>query len=123
MKTKGFIALLLSAIIFASFGIWVRLLNQSLLPFQQIGFRNLIALIIALGIIFKTKPSLKTLNQVKPSCLGLYSISLFWLREFLVILQTKIAFCLYLGSMVFLILGCVKRKLNLIKFLSLILFY
>jgi len=131
MKTKGFIALLLSAIIFASFGIWVRLLNQTLLPFQQIGFRNFIALIIALGIIFKTKPSLKALHQVKPVWLGLYSISFTLAVVFytLAILQTKIVttiFALYLGSLVFsLILGVIffKEKLNLIKILSLILVF
>lgn len=129
MKTSGFLALLLSAFIFASFGILVRLLGQQLLPFQQIGFRNLIALVIAIAVILKTRPSFQTITTVKPIWLGLYAVSFSLSVIFytLAILQTKIVttiFALYLGSLVMsLIFGVIffKEKLSLIKIMSLIL--
>ena len=116
MKTKGFLALLASAIIFASFGIWVRILGQTLSPFQQIGFRNAISLVISIILIFGTKKTLSSLKQVKPIWLGLYAITFPLAVVFytLSILQTKIVttiFALYLGSLVFsLILGLMFFK-------------
>lgn len=71
-KPKGFLALLLSGIIFGSFGIWIRLLNQELTAYQQIFLRNLIGFLLAatIVIILKQKWSLR---GVKPIYVFLYA--------------------------------------------------
>lgn len=71
-KLKGFLALLSSGIIFGSFGIWIRLLNQELTVYQQIFLRSLIGFLLAalLVIILKQKWSLR---GVKPLYVFLYA--------------------------------------------------
>lgn len=50
-QVLGFSSLLLAAVSFGSFGIWIRLLNNYLTPYQQIVLRNIFAFIISLLII------------------------------------------------------------------------
>lgn len=104
-RIKGFIALLLCALIFASFSIWVRLLSTDLLPYQQIGFRNAIALLIALLVIMITKQSFISIQQASRWQVFAYTITfpiavvLYTLSVLQVSIMTTI-FGLYLGSLV-----------------------
>lgn len=71
-KLKGFLALLLSGIIFGSFGIWIRLLNQELTAYQQIFLRNLIGFLLAAAIVIILKQKW-SLRGVKPFYVFLYA--------------------------------------------------
>lgn len=128
-KLSGFLALLSCAVIFASFSIFVRLLGQDLQPFQQIGFRNIIGLILAMMIIFFTKQSFSSLGKVPSKYVFLYAGSFPFSVIFytLAVLQIKIVttiFGLYLGALITsLVIGVVifKEKISRIKTASLIL--
>lgn len=74
-KTLGFSTLFASAVAFGSFGIWIRLLNHELDMYQQIVFRNVIALAFALAFIVLGKRFLINLKKVKKLNLILYALS------------------------------------------------
>lgn len=127
----GLGALLLSALIFSSFGLWIRLLNQSLSVFQQIVFRNFLGMALAAVLIIATKKSLElgVLKKISKWNLFLYTFSVPVSVIFFnfSVLQTKLAvatFSFYLGSIALgLIFGATvfKETLNLTRKLSLIL--
>lgn len=103
-QLKSFFALLVCAILFASFSIWVRLLSTELLAYQQIGFRNAIALVLATIVIFITKQSFRSLSSVSPLLVVGYTLTfpLAVVLYTLSVLQTTIMttiFGLYLGSL------------------------
>lgn len=128
-KFKGFLALLSCAVIFASFSIFVRILSQELQPYQQIGFRNVIALVIGTIAVIASKQSFSTLKKVETKFIILYTMTfpIAVILYTLAVLQTTIItsiFGLYLGSLITsLIVGILffKEKLNNMKILSLVL--
>lgn len=73
-KTKGFLSLLSAGLIFATFGIWIRLLNRELTTYQQILFRQVVGLILAVIIIFLLKQKWR-LNGVKKTILIGYGLA------------------------------------------------
>jgi drug/metabolite transporter (DMT)-like permease len=123
MKFKGFIALLLAAIIFASFGIFIRILNQDLGSYQQIIFRNLFGFIISFLPIILLRQSFKSLNKIPKYHLIPYAIAFPLSVVFftLSILNTKISttlFSFYTGNLITsLMLGKIlfKEKFTKIK--------
>lgn len=129
-KAKGFLLLILAALILGSFGIWVRILNLDLTVYQQVFFRNSFALLISivLLIFIKKQISIKNINK---RYLFIYSISFPISVIFftLSILLTKIAltlFSLYIGSIVVsFIIGHIyfKEKITFNKSLSVVLVF
>jgi len=124
--TLGLLSLLSSGLIFGSFGVWVRLLSVDLSSYQQIAFRNIIALGIALLIIIVTKIKLN-FKGVSPKYLILFGLSfpLGVICYTLSVLNTTIMlsiFSFYLGSILSsLVIGMLvfKEKLTPQKGLSL----
>ena len=124
----GLGSLLTAGFLFGSFGIWVRFLSHDMSSYQQIAFRNIIALCIALAIIYfrKLKLSFKGVDLKHLIFFGLafptgvifYTFSM---------LKTSIMlgiFSFYLGSILFsLLLGMLvfHEKLTTQKIISLIL--
>ncbi len=124
----GLGSLLTAGLLFGSFGIWVRLLSTDLSSYQQIAFRNIIAIAIALGIIYFKKVKL-SFTGVSPKYLILFGLSfpiavIFYTFS---MLKTSIMlgiFSFYLGSILFsLLLGVTifKEKITLQKSLSILL--
>lgn len=126
-KIQSFFALTLAAFLFGSFGIYVRFLSEELLPYQQIGFRNIIALIISVVMVLVTKQTFTTIKKVPLRVTILYALSFPLVVVFytLAVLNTKIVtaiFGLYLGSLVgSLCLGMLlfQERLTRLKLLSL----
>ncbi len=107
-KLKGFLALLLAALMFGSFGIWIRELNKEMSLYQQIIFRNSFALIFALLIIIPKLSHKKSLNIKKASKKNLVAYSLLIPLTVIFynisIVNTKIAvatFIFYTASIIF----------------------
>lgn len=126
-QVKGFFSLLLCALIFASFSIWVRLLDVELLPYQQIGFRNSLALVISILVIAITRQSFRSMKAVSPWWLLAYTLTfpiavvLYTLSVLQVPIMTTI-FGLYLGSLITsLVVGIsiFKESITLPKIISL----
>jgi|GEM_PF-597387 len=126
-KYKGFLALLGSAIIYASFSIFIRVLSQEMGAYQQIGFRNLVALIIGYAAVILSKQSFSTVKDVPKKFIFLYTLTfpiavvLFTLSVLEVKIVTTI-FGLYLGSLITsLVVGVFvfKEKITKVKLLSL----
>lgn len=125
-KFLGFGALLLAAMIFASFGIYIRVLSQELSSFQQIFFRGILGFAIAIVfiIIFSRNWSLPKIPRIKLVGYALvYSIAVIFLT--LGVLRAKIAttiFGIYTGTLVcsfFIGLKFFGEKLTLTKKVSL----
>ena len=124
-KTKGFLSLLSAGLIFGSFGILIRILNQQLTSFQQIFFRNFVSFLLAtlIILILKRKVSFKNASLLKITLFGV-SLPLTIVLYTLSILKTKIIITiasLYIGSIVFsLLLGIIffKEKITFQKILS-----
>lgn len=124
----GYLSLLLAALIYASFGIYIRVLNQDLSPYQQILFRGVIGFVLAtaLTLLLKRKFSIRGISKkallgymlIFPVAVILYVFS---------ILNTKIAttlFGYYVGTlMTSLVIGkfFFKEPIHLIKKLSMLL--
>lgn len=116
LQTKSFLALLSAAIIIGTFGLFVRWLSHDFLPYQQIAFRNVLGLVISIGLLLISGQSIKTIKNVHPIIGIAYTftfpvaIVLFTLS----ILETKIVtsvFALYIGSILSsLALGIVVAK-------------
>ncbi len=126
---QGFLALLASAVIYASFSIFVRLLGQDLSVAQQIGFRNSLALMISLVVVWWSKQSFQSLKQAKPLAISGYilafpiAVVLYTFAVLEIKIMTTI-FWLYLSSLVTSLiigLGYFKEKWTLQKGLSLLL--
>lgn len=127
-KTAGFISLLISAIAFGSFGIWIRFLDKEMSIYQQIVLRNAFAFVIAILIIFLTK-QLKNIEwkKVKKSNLLMYSllIPLSVIVYNISMVNTKIVlatFAYYIGAILtgwFAGILFYKEKINIEKCLSL----
>lgn len=129
-KTLGFSSLLLSAMAFGSFGIWIRLLNKEVSVYQQIVLRNGVAFILALLLVLATK-QLKTIDwkSINKQNLLLYTflIPLAVVAYNIAIIDTKIAvatFAFYVGTILTGWIGGVlffNEKLTKDKWVSLIL--
>ena len=125
-STLGLLSLIFAGLIFGSFGVWVRLLSVDLSSYQQIAFRNVIALGVALLIIITTKIKLN-FEGVSTKYLLLFGISfpIGVICYTLSVLNTTIMlsiFSFYLGSIFSsLLIGMLvfKEKLSLQKALSL----
>lgn len=63
-KLIGFSSLFITAAIFGSFGVWIRILSEELTTYQQIVFRNLFALLFTIIFIVFLKVNLKALRKV-----------------------------------------------------------
>jgi drug/metabolite transporter (DMT)-like permease len=128
-KLAGFSSLLAAGITFGSFGIWIRLLSQELTIYQQIVFRNAIAMIFAIGIIVIIGKGFSAdFRKVKKSNLFLYGLTVPLAVIFynIAILNIKIAvttFAFFIGSILFSWIFSVvffKEKITTLKVLSLI---
>ncbi|HOY46790.1 MAG TPA: DMT family transporter [Candidatus Dojkabacteria bacterium] len=102
-KLKGALALLLAAIIFGSFGIWIRILNNEIGTYEQIFLRNTFAALFAL-IFLKFRPKVD-LGEVKKNrwniLLYAVSVPLAVIAYVISVLNTTIAmtiFSFYIGS-------------------------
>jgi drug/metabolite transporter (DMT)-like permease len=126
-NSKGFLALLTAAIIFGSFGIWIRLLSHDFTNYQQIVFRYVIALVIASLILYfrKTKISIKDIKNKYVLLFG-FAFSLSVIFYTFSILSTKIMvtlFAFYAGELIcsFLIgIKYFKEKVDVKKIWSLV---
>lgn len=124
---SGLASLLLAGLLFGSFGVWVRLLSTDLSSYQQIAFRNIVALVVALSIVFFKKIKL-SFSGVPKQHLFLFGLSFPTAVVFFTtsVLKTSIMlsiFSFYFGSiLVSLILGILifKEKITTIKLLSLL---
>ena len=123
----GFLALLASALLYASFSVWVRLLSVDLSPAEQIGFRNSIALVLAIVAVGLSRQSFGSLRKAQPLLIVGYVLA-FPIAVVLftyAVLQTKIMttlFWLYLSSLVTSLVigvGYFKEKLTHQKIISL----
>lgn len=129
-KTVGFSSLLLSAITFGSFGVWIRILNNELSIYQQIVLRNTFAFIFAVLAVILSR-QFKTLNwkAINKRNLFLYVllVPLAVITYNIAMIGTKIAvatFAFYVGTILTgWIAGAVffKEKLTSDKWFSLIL--
>lgn len=126
-RIKGFFALLACAIIFASFGIYIRLLSEDFTAYQQIGFRNLIAFIIGTLAVVVSRQAFASIRKVNPLYTFLYTVTfpiaviLFTLSVLEIKIVTTI-FGLYMGALVSsLVVGVAffKEKITKMKLLSL----
>lgn len=127
-NTKGFLALFIAAIIFGSFGIWIRLLNHDLTNYQQIAFRNIIALVIAFLILRFRKISInKTVVKDKYVLLFGLAFPMSVIFYTFSILSTKIMitlFAFYAGELIcslFIGIKYFKEKVDAKKIISLVL--
>jgi drug/metabolite transporter (DMT)-like permease len=128
-RLKGFLALLACAVIFASFSIYVRVLSNDLSAYQQIGFRNIIALVIGLAAVILSKQSFSSLVAIPKKYTFLYTITfpiavVFFTLSVLEIKIVSTIFGLYLGALITsLLVGITffKEKMTKMKLLSLIL--
>lgn len=129
-KTLGFLTLLLAAISFGSFGIWIRLLSREMSVYQQIVLRNSFAFIIAILIVFVARQFRNIdWSRVKKVNLLFYTflVPLSVIAYNISILNTKIAvatFAFYIGTILtgwFAGTVFYKEKLNMEKWFSLIL--
>lgn len=120
--------MLLAGITFGSFGIWIRFLSQELTIYQQIVFRNILAMVFAIGIIVIGKKFLADFAKVKKGNLFLYGLTVPLSVIFynIAILNIKIAvttFAFYIGSILFSWIFSVfffKEKITILKALSLV---
>lgn len=130
MKKKlGFLSLLLSAVAFGSFGIWIRLLNQEMSIYQQIVLRNSFAFIIAILVVLLTKQLINVeWKKVKKLNLVLYTllVPLSVISYNISIINTKIVLttlAFYIGTIITgWVAGLIffKEKLSAEKWLSFI---
>ena len=129
-KYLGFSSLFLAAVVYGSFGVWVKLLSQHMSIYQQVVLRNAFAFVVAFLIILVMrewqqvswhkikKSSLLFFTFLVPIDVILYNVS---------ILSTKIAlatFAFYIGTILTgWVVGVIsyKEKLTVEKWLSLIL--
>ena len=129
-KFLGFSSLFLAAVVYGSFGVWVKLLSQHMSIYQQVVLRNAFAFVVAFLIILVMrewqqvswhkikKSSLLFFTFLVPIDVILYNVS---------ILSTKIAlatFAFYIGTILTgWVVGVIsyKEKLTVEKWLSLIL--
>lgn len=127
-KLEGFFPLLLAGLFYALFGIFVRLLGDQLLAYQQIFLRNVSGFVLAVVAVVITRASWSlTTNQKWFLFLFAFPYPLTTVFLTLSYLQTEIAvtsFALYIGSLVAtLLIGKVffKEKITKIKLMSLLL--
>lgn len=127
-KYKGFFSLLLAGFIFGTFGIWIRILNRELSPFQQILFRSFIGFCFASFFVFLLKQKWR-LNRVNKKILFFYAVGfpVAIICFVLSALNTKIAvttFSFYASGIIgsFLIgVFSFKEKITRIKIVSFVL--
>ncbi|HCC06500.1 TPA: hypothetical protein DEP94_04080 [Candidatus Nomurabacteria bacterium] len=129
-KTIGFLSLTLTALILGSFGIWVRILSTDLTIYQQIFFRNFIALLISIALLILAKRKI-SIKDTSKKYLFIYSIAfpVSVICFTVSILLTKIAitlFALYVGSIISsFIIGTYffHEKITINKIISIILIF
>ena len=127
-KTLGFSSLLLAAIAFGSFGVWIRLLAKEMSIYQQIVLRNFFAFLFAFLVVLFSKQLFQIdWPKVKKTNLLFYTflIPLSVIAYNVSMLNAKIAvatFAFYIGTI---LTGWVagtffyKEKLNTEKWMSL----
>src|SRR3989344_2968119 len=128
-KIVGFFSLLLTGLTFGSFGIWIRILSNSLSIYQQIVLRSLFAAIFAFAIIVFGKRFVHGLRNVNKPKIILYALIVPVYIIFFNVAVLKISigvtvFTFYIGSIIFSwILGSLifKEKTTPMKSLSLLL--
>ncbi|HOZ02936.1 MAG TPA: DMT family transporter [Candidatus Woesebacteria bacterium] len=103
-SNSGFFALLLAAFIYATFGIYIRVLNQDLSVYQQIFLRGLVGFVIASGMIFLFKKRIN-FSAVSKKILFGYAVllPLTVILFTLAVLTTKLAtvlFGFYVGMLI-----------------------
>lgn len=103
-KVIGLLSLTLAALMLGSFGIWVRILNLDLTVYQQVFFRNSIALVVSLFLLVVVKRNINMKN-INKKFLFIYSVAFPVSVIFFTVsvLLTKIAltlFSLYVGSII-----------------------
>jgi drug/metabolite transporter (DMT)-like permease len=121
-KTKGFVYLLIASMIFGSFGVWVRILNNELLPYQQILLRGFTGSLVAFIIVINRKKAWIS-NKLKITDLLIFMFTFPLVIVFFTLsaITTKIAlttFALYISVIIFSYLfGYLfyKEKLNRIN--------
>lgn len=125
---KGFISLLMAGLVYASFGIWIRLLSKELTDLQQMIFRYFFAAVFALIVIVLLRQKL-SFAKARPLPLIAYAVAfpvelyLFMTAALRIKLSTMI-FAFYGAALVSsLILGIIlfKEKLTKLKVASLLL--
>jgi drug/metabolite transporter (DMT)-like permease len=120
---KGFFALLACAIIFASFSVFVRLLSVDFTPYQQIGFRNVIAFVVGLIAVMFSRQSFASLTKVPSKYILAYTLTfpvavIFYTLSVLEIKIITTIFGLYLGALITsLVVGTLffKEKITTLK--------
>lgn len=127
-KTKGFFALLITGFIYSTLGVYARVLNQTLLPSQQIFLRYITGfLLVSIFMLFAKIPF--TLKKISWPILTIYAIS-FPLNVVLftiAVTQIKIAlvgFSFYLTSIILsLLLGIFifHEKITQLKTITIVL--
>jgi drug/metabolite transporter (DMT)-like permease len=127
-KLKGFFSLLLGAIIFGSFGIWIRFMSQDFAVYQQIAAKNILAFCFAVMLSLALKQKFpKKFTHKKYIFSYVISFIVSVVAFTFSILETKIGtaiFALYAGSLLSSILGghfLFQERLDQIKILSLLL--
>ena len=125
-KSLGFLTLLASALIYGSFGIWIRLLSRELTIYQQIVLRNVAAFIITLLIIILTRRLIFDFRKTRKVGLIIYTLAVPLQVIFynISMLETKIAlgtFAYYSGTIIFsIIFGIIffRERLNFVRVVS-----
>jgi len=126
-KLLGFGALLLSAVIFGSFGIWIRFLGEQLSMYQQIVLRNTVAAVLSIGIVLIGRKLTSGISKAKKSNIVFYAIAVPLSVVFynISMLNVKIAvatFVFYVGTIAFsTIISTLffKEKMTSVKIVSL----
>lgn len=120
----------MAGVIFGSFGVLIRILNQDLTTYQQIGFRSVIGFLIALLIMKIRKVDSKSLKGIQDVGWGWFVLFAFTMPVSIiffvkVMIETKIVlaiFSFYIGSIISsLVIGMIifKEKVTPKKFISL----
>lgn len=99
---KGFLALLLNALVLGTYGIWVRLLQHAFTASQQVVARSIVSFIGAIILVFLLKSTWHFKKKYNSSLvLYLFSFALSTLLFTIAVFKTSIAlsvFSLYIGS-------------------------
>lgn len=103
-KRSGLISLILAAFILGTFGVWIRILNESFGNNAQVVVRSLVASVIVIGIIFIRKPSFAAVKKNWKYLVGFSIVFPLSLIAFTAsatsIKVTNALFMLYVGSLI-----------------------
>lgn len=101
---KGFLSLLLNAVILGTYGVWVRLLQDNFTASQQVAGRSVISFLLAVVIVFLLRKKWSWEKKYnKHLFLYLFSFAISTLLFTIAVIETSIAlsvFSLYIGSII-----------------------